>query len=146
MNGPLRIACFAKGIPSYTFSTLNSLWFSYEKADKTQTEHRTAELRTDFIQFFVLLRLLRRLEPLRNNQNFFYSSQGKCHIFSLKEGGVTQFFHFPFCLINHIIEWLTINLVKGRFIFERLGSKSRNGTHIKKIGELGRVKKMSGFQ
>ncbi len=29
MNGPRRTACFTKGLPNYTFSTLNSVWFSY---------------------------------------------------------------------------------------------------------------------
>ena len=32
MNGPQRTAFFAKGMPNYTFSTLNSIWFSYTPA------------------------------------------------------------------------------------------------------------------
>ncbi len=29
MNGPRRTACFAKGMPNYTFFTLDSTWFEY---------------------------------------------------------------------------------------------------------------------
>ncbi len=29
MNGPRRTACFAKGMPNYTFFTLDSTWLEY---------------------------------------------------------------------------------------------------------------------
>ncbi len=33
MNGPRRTACFAKGMPNYTFFTLDSTWLEYTDLD-----------------------------------------------------------------------------------------------------------------
>ncbi len=41
MNGPRRTACFAKRMPDYTFSTLNSTWFSYTPATGLYKRNRS---------------------------------------------------------------------------------------------------------
>ena len=68
MNGPRRTACFAKGMPNYSFSILNSIRFSYTLAIglyilvqlTCQTRSQT-DVHRDNGQIFVSLRLLTSL-------------------------------------------------------------------------------------